>query len=143
MRRRIAVAISVALVAAVVPLLAQTSATRVPADPRVAVALEVVRVWLEGQRAYDQIPGVSAAVVYDQDPLWTGGYGFADLTTKRAADGDTVYSICSISKLFTSVAAMQLRDAGKLRLDDPVAKHLQCVTAKLLASRGTTTTIRE
>src|SRR5207249_10130011 len=80
--------------------------------------------WLEGERAYDQIPGVSAAVVYDQDALWTGGYGVADLTTKRPADADTLYSICSISKLFTSVAVMQLRDAGKLRLDDPVAKHL-------------------
>ena len=37
---------------------------------------------------------------------------------------DTIYSICSISKLFTSVAVMQQRDAGKLRLDDPVGRHL-------------------
>src|SRR5207302_8393799 len=74
MRRRIPLAISLALVTAAVPLLGQTSAAPVSVDPRVGVALEVVRVWLEGQRAYDQIPGISAAVVYDQDPLWAGGY---------------------------------------------------------------------
>jgi CubicO group peptidase (beta-lactamase class C family) len=35
-----------------------------------------------------------------------------------------MYSICSISKLFTAVGVMQLRDQGKLRLDDPVGDHL-------------------
>jgi CubicO group peptidase (beta-lactamase class C family) len=44
-----------------------------------------------------------------------------------------VYSICSISKLFTSIGVMQLRDAGKLRLDDPVAKHLSWFRIKQVA----------
>ena len=93
-------------------------------DPRVAAALEVARVWLEAERAYDRIPGVSAAIVYDQQLLWVGGYGYADLTKQVPATGSTIYSICSISKLFTSIAVMQLRDAGKVRLDDAVGKHL-------------------
>jgi CubicO group peptidase (beta-lactamase class C family) len=93
-------------------------------DPRVRAALSVVQVWLEAQRAYDQIPGLSVSLVYDQQTLWSGGFGYADLSRKRPASAQTAYSICSISKLFTSIAAMQLRDAGKLRLDDPVAKHL-------------------
>lgn len=92
--------------------------------PRVAQAVELARVWLEAQRAYEQIPGVSAAIIHDQQVLWTGGYGFADLASRRAAGPDTIYSICSISKLFTGVAVMQQRDAGRLRLDDPVARHL-------------------
>jgi CubicO group peptidase (beta-lactamase class C family) len=122
--RRFTAAVCSAVVTAAIPILGQAPATRVSADPRVDNALELVRVWLEGERAYDQIPGISAAVVYDQEPLWTGGYGSADLATKRPADAETIYSICSISKLFTSIAAMQLRDSGKLRLDDPVARHL-------------------
>jgi CubicO group peptidase (beta-lactamase class C family) len=70
-----------------------------PADhPRVAQALELARVWLEAQRAYDQIPGVSAAIVHDQRLLWVGGFGQADLATGRPAGPDTIYSICSISK---------------------------------------------
>jgi hypothetical protein len=63
--RRIALGIAVALFAASVPLTGQRQAARLSADPRVAAALELVRVWLEGERAYDQIPGISAAVVYD------------------------------------------------------------------------------
>src|SRR5206468_10033186 len=67
--------------------------------------------------------------------------GYADPTTKRPADADTIYSICSISKLFTSIAAMQLRDAGKLRLDDPVAKHLPWFTIKRSPADGAEITI--
>jgi CubicO group peptidase (beta-lactamase class C family) len=104
---------------------AHAASAQAPAEhPRVAQALELARVWLEAQRAYDQIPGVSAAIVHDQQVLWTGGYGFADLAAQRAAGPGTIYSICSISKLFTSVAVLAQRDAGRLRLDDPVSKHL-------------------
>ena len=56
--------------------------------------------------------------------LWSRGFGYAHLEEKVAARADTMYSICSISKLFTGVAVMQQRDAGTLGLDDPVAQHL-------------------
>jgi CubicO group peptidase (beta-lactamase class C family) len=99
-------------------------APRVADHPKVAAALEVARVWLDAQRDYEQIPGLSAAIVHDQDVLWVGGFGYADLARKAPAGADTIYSICSISKLFTSIAVLQQRDAGRLRLDDPVKKHL-------------------
>ena len=98
--------------------------------PTRAQALELARRWLDGQRAYEQIPGMSAAVVHDQNLLWSGGTGYAIPETRQAATGDTLYSICSVSKLFTSVAVMQLRDEGKLSLDDPIAKHLPWFTMK-------------
>jgi CubicO group peptidase (beta-lactamase class C family) len=93
-------------------------------DSRVARALEFARTWLEAERAYERIPGVSAAVVYDQQILWMGGFGKADVAANRPATSDTIYSICSISKLFTSIAVLQQRDAGKLRLEDPVGRYL-------------------
>ncbi|MBM3855349.1 MAG: serine hydrolase, partial [Verrucomicrobia bacterium] len=46
--------------------------------------------------------------------------GLADLLQKVPARPDTLYSICSISKLFTAVAILQLCDAGRLRLDDRI-----------------------
>jgi CubicO group peptidase (beta-lactamase class C family) len=113
----------------------------VAADPRVDEALTLARTWLEAQRAFDAIPGVSAAIVHDQEVLWSGGFGYADTASKRPARGDTMYSICSISKLFTSIAVMQLRDEGKLRLDDPVAKHLPWFTIKRTAPSGPEITI--
>lgn len=93
-------------------------------NPRIAQALEVAKIYLDATRAYQQIPGLSVAIVKDQDVIWSGGFGVTDLDRKTPATASTIYSICSISKLFTSVAVMQLRDEGKVRLDDPVAKHL-------------------
>ena len=110
-------------------------------NPGVQAALKAARVWLEAQRAYDRIPGISAAIVHDQQILWSGGYGQADLGQKTSTSADTIYSICSISKLFTSIAVMQLRDAGKLRLDDPVEKHLPWFRIQKTAPEGPEITI--
>lgn len=92
--------------------------------PRVQEALGLLQTWMDAQRAYEQIPGLSLAVVHDQERLWAGGFGHAHRERGTPATPETIYSICSISKLFTAIAVMQLRDAGKLRLDDPVARHL-------------------
>ena len=110
-------------------------------DPRVASALELGRAWLDAERAYQQVPGISAAVVHDQKALWIGGFGLADITSGRPATPDTIYSICSISKLFTSIAVMQLRDAGALRLDDAVRSRLPWFTMKAGGTDGTEITI--
>lgn len=87
-------------------------------------ALRLIDVWLEAQRDYERLPGMSAAIVENQDVIFARAYGLSDLEKKVKATPETIYSICSISKLFTSVAIMQLRDAGKLRLDDEVSDYL-------------------
>ena len=58
------------------------------------------------------------------------GFGHSDLEKKIPATPTTIYSICSISKLFTSVAVLSLRDRGKLRLDDPLEKLLPWFSIK-------------
>ena len=80
--------------------------------------------WIEGQMAVQELPGLSVAVVDDQDLVWARGFGFEDLETRARATPDTIYRIASISKTFTSTAVLQLRDRGLLHLDDPVAHHL-------------------
>jgi CubicO group peptidase (beta-lactamase class C family) len=94
------------------------------AHPEVAGALAVIDAYIEGIQTYEKVPGISAGIVYDQDLIWNSGYGYSNLETKRPADADTLYSICSISKLFTAIGIMQLRDAGKLTLRDSVGDHL-------------------
>ncbi len=116
------------LLAAAVPATGHTQS--VANHPRVKEATAVLEKWIEATRAYSRYPGVSAAVVVDQEVIWQGGFGYADINKRTPATPTTLYSICSISKLFTSVALMQLRDQGKLRLDDPVAKHLSWFTIK-------------
>ena len=50
--------------------------------------------------------------------------GFQDLDARRPVDADTVFHWASITKTFTGVAIMQLRDRGLLALDDPVVKYV-------------------
>ncbi|MFC2165079.1 serine hydrolase [Acidobacteriota bacterium] len=92
--------------------------------PDFSEAIRLIDTWLEAQRDFDHLPGISVAIVTDQDILWSKSYGMADLEKKVSSSPETIYSICSISKLFTSVAIMQLRDKGKLRLEDLVSDHL-------------------
>jgi len=105
-------------------LLAPVSFAADKPKPTTAQAIELAKRWLDAQRSYDGVPGMSVAVVSDQKEVWLDGSGMADPATQRAANADTLYSICSVSKLFTSLAVMQLRDQGKLSLEDPVSKHL-------------------
>jgi CubicO group peptidase (beta-lactamase class C family) len=131
---------TLALAAACVePLRAAEPAPSVASDPRVVSAVALARAWLEAQRAYSLIPGVSAAIVHRGETLWSGGFGSADVASGRPATAETLYSICSISKLFTSIAVMQLRDVGKLRLDDPVASHLPWFRLKTAQGEGDVT----
>ena len=113
-----------ALVVTVALMPAITRAQSLTDDPRVADAINLLDRWIDAQQSYDQIPSITMAVVHDQDLLWSAGFGYADIESRRPATPGTMYSICSISKLFTSVSAMQLRDRGKFRLDDPVSALL-------------------
>jgi CubicO group peptidase (beta-lactamase class C family) len=89
-----------------------------------AAPLKVIDAWLEIQRDYENIPSISAGVVFDQELVWSNGFGYSDLSLGTRATDSTIYSICSISKLFTSIAILQLRDQGKLDLDDTISEHL-------------------
>ncbi|MEJ2207187.1 MAG: serine hydrolase [Gemmatimonadota bacterium] len=93
--------------------------------PRVREALRLLEVWMQAQRDYEGIPGASLAVVHDQELVYSNGFGYAHVAEEVPATARTMYSICSISKLFTSISVMQLRDQGLLSLRDPVAEHLE------------------
>jgi len=114
-------------------LLASTAAAQqrpLRAHPRVQEAIGLLAVWTDAQVAYQQIPGASMAVVHDQELVWSAGFGLANRERRVEATPQTIYSICSISKLFTSIGVLQLRDAGQVRLDDPVARHLSWFTIR-------------
>ncbi len=78
----------------------------------------------------NRLPGVVVGVVSDQQLVWAKGYGFADIKAKLAMTSATKFRMASHSKLFTATAIMQLREQGKLRLDDPVVKYLPWFKAK-------------
>ena len=96
----------------------------IASDPEVQGALALVEARIEGERKDRHVPGISAGVVLDQELIWFHGYGHANLEKQISADEHTVYRVASITKLFTATMLMQLRDAGKLQLDDPIEKYV-------------------
>ena len=93
-------------------------------DPDVQGAIRLFSAWLDGQVAYRQLPGVVVGVVSDQELVWAQGFGFANVDAKRPMALNTRFRMASHSKLFTATAIMQLREQGRLRLDDPVSEYL-------------------
>ena len=71
-----------------------------------------------------RIPGLSVAVVVENEPLYARGFGFRDTSSGLAATSRTLYGIGSVTKSFTALAIMQLASEGKLSLADPVEKYV-------------------
>jgi CubicO group peptidase (beta-lactamase class C family) len=113
----------VALVLAVPQALAAGDATS-KVNPRLAEAAALYDLWATEQLAYNGIPGVVVGVVSRNGLVWAKGYGTTNLAGGVPLTSTTRFRIGSVSKVFTATAILQLRDAGKLRLDDPVVKHL-------------------
>lgn len=118
------VAVATALLIAAACSLAARAACGAALDPKVADAAALYDLWVGEQLAYHQIPGVVVGVVSGSELLWAKGYGTTDLAGGVPLTPTTPFRIGSVSKLFTATAILQLRDAGKLRLDDPVVKLL-------------------
>lgn len=94
------------------------------ATPGLSSRLKLLEAWVESSLAYRDQPGLSLGIVRDQELIWERGFGLADTDAGRVADADTLYRIASISKLFTAIAVMQLRDEGRVRVDEPIQSYL-------------------
>ena len=105
-------------------VVAQEVASGQEVDSATVGAGTLLDLWVDQQLAYRGLPGLAVAVIHDQQLVWSNAYGWADVETRRPMTTTTPFRIGSVTKLLTATAAMQLRDAGKLELDDPVARHL-------------------
>ena len=119
--KRISLAICVV---AVTSMLQAQSRPAVATDPDVLAAQRLFTAWLDGQMISRHLPGAAVGVVADQELIWSKGFGLADTAKKVPMTPQTKFRMASHSKLFTATAIMQLREQGKLRLDDPVSQHL-------------------
>ncbi|HZP48360.1 MAG TPA: serine hydrolase domain-containing protein, partial [Vicinamibacterales bacterium] len=74
--------------------------------------------------AANHVPGAAWGIVADGRLVHTGAAGYRELTTRSAPNGETVFRIASMTKSFTAMAILALRDEGKLSLDDPAEKYV-------------------
>lgn len=102
---------------------------------KLAAALETIDAMVESQRAALDLPSLAYAVVVDGETVIAGARGVRDLATKAPADADTIYRIGSITKSFTGLLVLSLRDDGKLSLGDPLAKWIPEATKLVYPTR--------
>jgi CubicO group peptidase (beta-lactamase class C family) len=66
------------------------------------------------------VVGGSLMFVKGKEVLGFEAHGFADRDARIAVDRDTIFHWASCTKTFTAIAIMQLRDRGRLRLDESI-----------------------
>jgi len=83
--------------------------------------------YVKAQMERRKIPGLSLAVVQRGQVVKLQGYGLASVELDAPVTPDTVFELASVTKQFTAAAVMKLVEAGKVALDDPIAKYLDDV----------------
>lgn len=87
-------------------------------------ALDYISRWLDFQVRHTEQPGCVFAVAHRQNLLLEQAFGFANLGRQTPLTPRHRFRVASHSKSFTAAGFMKLREAGLLRLDDPVGQHL-------------------
>ena len=72
----------------------------------------------------NHVPGAAWGVIVDGKVTHTGATGYREIAGKTRPDADTVFRIASMTKSFTAMSILKLRDEGKLSLDDPAEKYV-------------------
>ena len=98
------------------------SANRVLAQD--AAALVEVDRTMENYRLDAHIPGMVWGIVQDGRLVHVKGAGVQAIDTKRPVTPDTLFRIASMTKAFTALSILKLRDDGKLALDTPVEAYV-------------------
>ncbi len=94
-----------------------------PALAQDATLLEIDRT-MENYRLDAHIPGMVWAVVQDGQVIHVKAAGVQDINTRRPVTADTLFRIASMTKAFTALSILKLRDDGKLTLDAPVETYV-------------------
>jgi CubicO group peptidase (beta-lactamase class C family) len=88
------------------------------------------------------LPSLVYGLVVDGRLIHSGNSGIINTGTKNMANNASVYRIASMSKSFAAMAILKLRDAGKLRLDDPVYLYIPALKGQKFSSDSPDITIR-
>jgi CubicO group peptidase (beta-lactamase class C family) len=111
--------------AAVLLVALRASADEEPVSASRPITLDwaAVDAYIEARREAARIPGVALAVVQGDRIIYLRGYGAAD-DRGRPVTPQTPFVLGSVTKAFTALAVMQLVEAGRIELDQPVRRYL-------------------
>ncbi len=72
----------------------------------------------------NRVPGIAYGVIVDGRLMHVAAVGLREVPSKAAVDTSTVFRIASMTKSFTALSVLQLRDAGKISLDDLAERYV-------------------
>src|SRR3954453_9969013 len=79
---------------------------------------------LAAYMAQRHVPGAAWGVIVDGQVAHLSAKGLRDVEAAAPVDGDSVFRIASMTKSFTAMSILKLRDEGKLSLDDPAERYV-------------------
>ncbi|HLK30684.1 MAG TPA: serine hydrolase domain-containing protein [Puia sp.] len=90
----------------------------------------------------NHFPGYAFGIVADGKLIYSGSGGYANISKKIPATTKSMFRIASMSKSFTAMAILKLRDEGKLKLDDPLYLYIPEIKNQQLTADAPVITIR-
>ena len=98
------------------------------ADPqrkqKLAAAFPAIEKLFKSYVERSNMPGAVMGIIVDDEVVWLKTAGVRETADKAPVTPDTVFRIASMTKSFTAMSILKLRDEGKLSLDDPVSKYI-------------------
>ncbi|MCU1382155.1 MAG: pbpE 4 [Acidobacteria bacterium] len=123
MHRLFAAGIALAAAVVAVPHAAQPPGGNAAAPALTAAFADVDRLLIQFM-ADRRVPGAAWGIIVDGQLAHTGASGWRDVAARAPVDADSVFRIASMTKSFTAIAILKLRDEGKLSLDDPADRYV-------------------
>lgn len=103
---------------------AQTAPAQTPSPSKDTAAIEAIDADFEHFAQTAHIPGLVWGFVQNGKLVHVGTMGVQDVVSNQPVTADSVFRIASMSKAFTALALLKLRDDGKLSLDDPLTRYI-------------------
>ncbi|MCX6331033.1 MAG: serine hydrolase [Bacteroidetes bacterium] len=111
-------------------------------NERIAKTFPLVEQLYKKFATENHFPGYAFGIVVDGKLVYKGNEGYANLEEKIPASSTSMFRIASMSKSFTCMAILKLRDEGKLQLDDAVEKYIPALKGQGLTTDAPFITIR-
>jgi len=91
---------------------------------KIRAAFSVIDSLYKKHAVDNHFPAISFGLVVDGELIYKNSYGYTDVAKKIPATSSSLFRIASMSKSFTCMAILKLRDEGKLNLDDPAYLYI-------------------
>lgn len=105
--------------------------------------IDAIRRAIDDAIAQQRIVGCTVLLSRDGAPLLSVSAGMADREAGRPMTADTWLRYASVTKPFTTLAALRLMDQGRLAPEDPVTRHLPDFTPALADGRRAEITVNQ